>query len=669
MKYLRGALALLLSVVLCIPAPMALAQPAPADRAASEPPARAPYRSNELHGNARILQALNRFTFGPRPGELQAVRAEGLNKWFNQQLHPQSIDETALYARLREYPAMQLSVRNLVHRFPSNAVIRMAMKGSVPIPQDPALHAIYENQIYRMEMRQQGKTNHRREPGRMNRTARHSQTSPTDESIIRSILALPPQQRVDRLVSIREPEFDAVIKSMRPRQHAKLLAGLSPEQRQTVEALQNPERVVVNELMSQRLMCDIYSNAQILEVMTDFWLNHFNIYLRKNPVMPYYLVSYERDTIRPYALGKFEDLLEAVAHSPAMLLYLDNTSSVGPRSIAARRFKRNAWRRSNKRRVDPPNINENYGRELMELHTVGVNAGYTQADVIQAARILTGWTVDRPQLGGGFVFNPNRHEPGTEKVMGYKFKQKGEAQGEAFLHMLATQPATARFISRELAVRFVSDNPPQLLVNRMADTYLATGGDISAVLTTLFHSPEFWARSDYHAKVKTPLEYVVSAARASDANVTNYMPLVNTLRKMGMPLFGCVQPNGYSWKSSAWLNSGDLVDRMNFAMALASNRLPGIRIDWARLTNFAATDRLPRPAAEEARLQPLLLPGGISPSTRTAALEAFQRRNAAAARPVSDVRRFPRRRLPNLRARQTQLLAGLLIGSPDFQRR
>jgi uncharacterized protein (DUF1800 family) len=491
--------------------------------------------------------------------------------------------------------------------------------------------------------------------------------------MVSDILSLTPQQRVDRLISIREPEFDSFIRSLRPWQRARLVAGLNPQQRETVDALQNPEGMVVNELMSERLMCDIYSRAQLLEVMTDFWLNHFNVYLRKNEVMPYYLVSYERDTIRPYALGKFENLLEAVAHSPAMLLYLDNASSVGPRSIAADRFRRAVLRRGGKRRVDLPNINENYGRELMELHTVGVNGGYTQADVISAARILTGWTVYRPQFGGGFTFNPNTHEPGAEKVMGIKFTQKGEAQGEAFLHMLATRPATAHFISHELAVRFVSDNPPQSLVNRMANTYLATGGDISAVLTTMFHSPEFWAKSDYHAKVKTPLEYIVSAVRASDANVTNYMPLVNTLRKMGMPLFGCVQPNGYSWKSSAWLNSGDLVDRMNFAMALASNRLPGVRIDWARLMKFSASapGGIPSPAAEEARLQPLLLPGGVSASTRTAVLDAFHQQNArqAAMRPVTAVRRVPRRRAVNVRLRQTRLLAGLLIGSPEFQRR
>ncbi len=705
MESLKGALALVLCFALSLPSPLAVAQPA--HRTTGEPMARPAYQSAELHGDARILHALNRFTFGPRPGELQAVRAEGLDKWFNQQLHPQTIDESALYTRLKQFPAMQLSVRDLMVRFPSNAMIRMAMNGRLPIPDDPVLHAIYENQIYRVEQPQQGRANKstkmqrrraaRAYPRAMNSsaamdqnamdqnamagtdqmdtmTADGDQSPAIDESMIRDVLALPPQQRISRLISIREPEFDAFMKALRPPQRAALVSGLTPEQRETVEALAGPQRMVVQELVSERLMCDIYSNAQLLEVMTDFWLNHFNVYLGKNEMMPYYLVSYERDTIRPYALGNFEELLEAVAHSPAMLLYLDNASSVGPHSLAAERFERAVWRRRGKKRVDPPGINENYGRELMELHTVGVNGGYTQKDVIEAAKVLTGWGVDRPQFGGGFVFNPNRHEPGTKTVMGLRIKQNGEKEGEELLHMLATRPATAQMLSRELAVRFVSDNPPQSLVNRMANTYMATDGNISAVLTTLFHSPEFWAKSDYHAKVETPMEYVVSAVRSSNADVTNYMPLANTLRIMGMPVFGCVQPNGYDWTSAAWVNTGDLVDRMNFALALAGNRLPGIRVDWAPANEANTSDAaaLPQPAQEEARLLPMLLPGGASETTRAAALEEFQKRstqNAARMRPVAETRRVNPRFAQNVRQRQDQLLAGLLIGSPDFQRR
>ena len=706
MESLRVPVAVILCCVLSVPAPMGFAENAQAlnDRPAAAPSPRPQYRSTQLHGDARILHALDRFTFGPRPGDLETVRTMGLDKWFDQQLHPEALDESDLDARLAQFPAMQWSVQDLIYRYPSNAVIRQAINGRAPIPDNAILHAIYENQIYRIRVREQNKANVQQNANRpspspamtgmsaapaaeaaMDQNANMAQPAqaammpaaddqapPVDESRIDDILALPPGQRIARLVSIREPDFDAVMKALRPPQRAMLMAGLTPEQKETVGALENPERLVGEELISERLMCDIYSNAQLLEVMTDFWLNHFNVFLHKNEQMPYYLVSYVRDTIRPHALGKFEDLLEAVAHSPAMLIYLDNAESVGPDSIAAERFKQAAWRRPDRKKQDAPGINENYGRELMELHTVGVNGGYTQADVIQAARVLTGWTVDRPQIGGGFVFNPNRHEPGTKKVMGLKIKDGGEKEGVELLHMLATRPATAHFISRELAIRFVSDNPPQSLVDHMARTYLATGGDISAVMTTLFHSPEFWSASDDRAKVKTPIEYVVSAVRASNANVENYLPLANALRTMGMPVFGCVPPNGYSWQSSTWVNTGALVDRMNFALALAANRLPGIRVDWASQTNAAADGSIPSPETEEARLEPLLIPTGVSESTRAAALDEFAKQSAqdpAAVRPVADAGRFNRRPAPNVLERQDQLLAGLLIGSPDFQRR
>ncbi len=756
MQILRGSVTLFLCFALCFPAPMGLAQPSPAPRAASQPGARAAYRSTQLQGDARILHALDRFTFGPRPGELDAVRAEGLDKWFDEQLQPRNVDETALYARLAQYPAMQLSVRDLMDRYPGDAMIRMVMNGRTSIPSDPIERAIYENAMYRVRQRQQGRAGqepagHNRDsmgrqsgrharrqmnatpamyesdamaepvksapgqasmdqpsPGRpspdqpspnqptmgqtaqppamddptpMNGTA--AEASRVDPDMIRAILALAPEQRVARLASIREPEFDDFIKSLRPVQRAALVAGLTPRQKETVEALAGAQRMVVQELMAERLICDIYSRAQVLEVMTDFWLNHFNVYLGKDPQMPYYLVSYGRDTIRPYALGRFENLLEAVAHSPAMLIYLDNTSSVGPHSIAAERFAMNAWRRPGKKHHDAPGINENYGRELMELHTISVNGGYTQADVIQASRVLTGWTVDKPQFGGGFIFNPNTHDPGTKVVMGHKIKQNGEKEGEELLHMLATQPSTAQFLSRQLAIRFVGDNPPQSLLDRMAKTYMKSGGNISAVLQTLFHSPEFWSDSNYGAKIKTPLEYVVSAARAGNADVTNFMPLVNALRTMGMPLYGCVQPNGYSWQSAAWVNTGDLADRMNFALAFASNRLPGIVTNWRPqpTTDDAAT---PSPAQEEVRLEPLLLPGGATATTRAAAIAEFEKRSAqqdsssqtprpardqAIMRPVFAAQKSNRRPPPNAVEREDQLLAGLLIGSPDFQRR
>ena len=439
----------------------------------------------------------------------------------------------------------------MLYQLPSNAMIRQVIAGKIPMPQSGALHAVYANQVERIAAK--------REQKQQNQAAQEIGTSitgppaqgsgstqetmaadvpamETDPTFAEAVLALPPSQRLTQLEAMQQPQLDGLLKSLKGPQRQALTAEMTPDQRLTAQALEGPERAVVEELMSERLTRAIYSNAQLQEVMTDFWLNHFNIYLRKNDTMPYYLVSYERDVIRPRALGRFEDLLEAVAHSPAMLLYLDNAESIGPDSAAAEREKA-GFKKNGKA---PEGLNENYARELMELHTLGVNGGYTQADVIQGARILTGWTVDRPSRGGGFVFNENRHEPGTKKVMGHTFKEKGEREGEELLHFLATRPATAKFVSRELAIRFVCDDPPPALVERMAQAYLKSGGDMATVLRTMERSPEFWSQDAYRAKVKTPLEYVVSAVRASGADVENYQPLTAALRRMGMPLYGCI---------------------------------------------------------------------------------------------------------------------------------
>jgi uncharacterized protein (DUF1800 family) len=770
MKFLRGALAAVLCSSLCFPAPLALAQDETnaADSGAQKTTHRQKYTSTQLQGDARIYHALERFTFGLRPGDVEAARQMGLEKWFDQQLHPAAIDEADLNARLAEYPAMQWSTQELLFRMPSPAIIRQAANGKIEIPLSGTLHAVYENQIHRMQLRKaasptlnatnafrmghpaeqqvsksaseqvsegavqqagvmQPEIGNAMAPAPAGQTSNPAASLPSvDPAVITQILVLPPEERVRRLQSMQPEEFEAFIKSLKPVQRKALTEKMTPDLREAMEDLEHPEQTVVEELFAERLARDIYSNAQLQEVMTDFWLNHFNVYLRKNEQMPYYLVSYEREVIRPHALGKFEDLLEAVAHSPAMLIYLDNAQSMGPDSPTAERAKMAAARRPDAKRQAPEGLNENYARELMELHTLGVNGGYTQADVIQVARVLTGWTVDRPQFGGGFVFNPNRHEPGTKKVMGTKIKENGALEGRELLHFLATRPATAQFLSRKLAVRFVSDDPPQALVDRMAKAYLASGGDIPTVLKTLFHSPEFWAASGYRAKVKTPLEYVVSAVRASAADVENYQPLVNQLRQMGMPLYGCIPPVGYKWDEADWVSTGALVDRMNFALSLAANRFPGITVEWAPDFDLSILDSdapakqvAPTPESEEARLEPMLVAGGVSDATRAAALEEFQKQNSSVSQ-VSESRPPPHGQgtvhgdpgrpgappsptlnaesafrmghpglatatsiaqrpthvpkagpgaPPDVYEREDQLLAGLLLGSPEFQRR
>lgn len=712
MPSLQGAVA----AVLCI---SLLSPPVPA-RAADSPPAhsgpRKPYKSSQLQGDQRILHALNRFTFGLRPGDLEVVRAIGLDKWFEQQLDPSSLDLSDLNARLAQFPAMQWNLQDLFYRLPSNGLIRQVMNGKAPVPQNEILHAVYRNQIDRVSAKREAQAQ-KQETGKAtdageaapagNDEAAETPTplikqpssaqpgspemdsmrltkpspaagavTPSDGALFASLLAMQPKDRVMRLVAMSQPEFDAFFTSLRPGQRALFVADLNPDQREVVAALKSPERLVAEELIAQRLTRDIYSTAQLQEVMTDFWLNHFNVYLRKNAQTPYYLVGFERDVIRPLALGKFEDLLEATAHSPAMLVYLDNAESIGPDSYTAQRAAMAAFRRPGNQKKAHEGLNENYARELMELQTVGVNGGYTQADITQVARILTGWTVERPLRGGDFKFDPNRHEPGTKRALGQTFKENGEVEGRQLLHYLATRPATAQFICRKLAIRFVSDDPPQSLVDRMANTYLARGGDIAAVLRTLYHSPEFWSTDVYHAKVKTPLEYVVSAVRASDADIGSFRPLANALRQMGMPLYGCVPPTGYSWEASAWVSAGSLVDRMNFALALAANRLPNIGTNWdpPADSNTAPTvsTGAPTPAAEELRLESLLTPGGVSESTRTAVLQQFEQQNPASpsANPSASTARPAafRVQLTPLE-RQDATLAGLLLGSPEFQRR
>jgi uncharacterized protein (DUF1800 family) len=717
MERLRAALAVLLCALLAAPAVPAIAQtPAPATHG------RQPYQSGELHGDDRILHALNRFTFGAKPGDLEAVRATGLEKWFAQQLRPDTIDNSALQAHLAQFPAMQWDTEQLLVRLPSNAMIRQAADGKVPIPNDGVLRAVYEDEIARYQNRQQKKEQEKQqaslvasasmtnasmstpaETGQMMTPA--ADASPDQpaftEAQITRILALPPQQRVSHLALMQQPEFDSFRKSLKGPQRAALNASLTPAQKETVAALENPQRVVNEEVVAQRLTRDIYSSAQLQEVMTDFWLNHFNVYLHKNDETPYYLVSYERDVIRPRALGKFEDLLEATAHSPAMLLYLDNSSSMGPDSAAAEKAKMANARRPNAKKAAPEGLNENYARELMELHTLGVNGGYTQADVTQVARVLTGWTVDKPQRGGSFKFDETRHEPGAKKVLGKKIKEHGQQEGQQLLHLLATRPATAKFISRKLAIRFVGDEPPQALVDRMAKTFLKSDGDISAVLKTLFHSPEFWAPDSYRAKVKTPLEYVVSAARASNANIDNLQPLANALRDMGMPVYGAVPPTGYKWDASDWVSTGALVNRMNFALTLAANKLPGIAITWSPQTAPLVTgidngssvsqptsagfipSPAPTPEAEEQRLEGLLVDGGVSPTTRAAVLNQFNVQFNAQTQAQTQPQNMQTQPRPQSIAvkpinptqaaaaleKQDQLLAGLLLGSPEFQRR
>jgi uncharacterized protein (DUF1800 family) len=412
--------------------------------------------------------------------------------------------------------------------------------------------------------------------------------------------------------------------------------------------------------MQGKLLRAVYSDRQLEEVMTDFWFNHFNVFIGK-AADRYLIPGYERDVIRPHAMGKFEDLLVATAESPAMLFYLDNWLSVGPNSDVANGILKHRKHAPKDAPVKTAKgkrngLNENYGRELMELHTLGVNGGYTQKDVTEVARVFTGWTLKRPKEGTGFTFEPRMHEPGDKIVLDHRIKSNGEKEGREVLHILAHHPSTAKFVCTKLAMRFVSDDPPPLLVDRMVHTFLKKDGDIREVLKTMLQSPEFWSADAYRAKVKTPLEFVVSAVRASGADVTDATPLAHQLDIMGMPLYGMQPPTGYSMKASTWVNSAALLGRMNFALALTTGKLRGIQTTPEAITAGSST---PNDSTETlAILEGRLLAGDVSKQTHDTILAQMSDPK------ISQRRLDDPKRPPNLGA-----VAGLILGSPEFQKR
>jgi uncharacterized protein (DUF1800 family) len=313
-------------------------------------------------------------------------------------------------------------------------------------------------------------------------------------------------------------------------------------------------RRVLAELGEQRLLRAVYSERQLNELLVDFWFNHFNVFAGKGPDR-IYVTEYERDVIRPRVLGRFRDLLGAVAESPAMLFYLDNWRSAGH------------------------GLNENYARELLELHTLGVDGGYAQKDVVEVARAFTGWTIDRPRTGGGFRFDPRMHDEADKVVLGHTIRAGGKGEGDRVLDILAVHPSTARFIATKLTRRFVSDAPPASLVDRAAARFQETRGDLRETLRVILTSAEFLAPESRHAKVKTPLEFLVSAVRASGAEVVSALPLLRALGELGMPLYMCQPPTGYADTAETWISTGGLLNRMNFAVALTDGRLKGIRVE------------------------------------------------------------------------------------------
>jgi len=452
-----------------------------------------------------IVHVLNRTGFGPRQGDLERVRSQGIQRYIDEQLRPERLADAPVSARLAGLTTIGLSSRQIAQQY--------------ELPQ--------------IEARKERKDD-----------AKNNGTGAAD---------------------VKQPP----------------------------DAMQVKANSVMVELSEQKLLRAVYSERQLQEVLTDFWFNHFNVDARKGADR-FLLTEYERDVIRPRVLGKFRDLLGATAKSPAMLFYLDNWMSADPSgphpiegTLGRPRFGYGRFggpvalpRAKAPAKNGPNGLNENYGRELMELHTLGVDGGYTQKDVTEVARAFTGWTIDRPRQGGGFVFNERIHDMGQKVVLGHVIRAGGrESDGEQVLDILARHPSTATFIATKLARRFVSDTPPPALVERVAARFRETDGDLREVTRAILMSPEFLSTDAYGAKVKTPFEFVASALRATGADVQDARPLVREVQQLGMPLYMCQPPTGYKDTGDAWVNTGALVSRMNLAFRLASGHVKGTSVD------------------------------------------------------------------------------------------
>jgi len=471
----RRAAALALSVALTVPAVTLAAKKAPQPAGEED---------------AEIIHALNRLGYGPRPGDVEKVRAMGLERWTLQQLHPDRIPDPAVATRLAALRTIRLSTGELVNRY--------------DIPREAK----------------------------------------------REIAA----KRAD-MENASEEDMRAARREFMQKYRSQMDG--TPQE-------------VVQELQSAKILRAVYSERQLDEVLVDFWLNHFNVFAGKGPVK-FMVGEYEREVIRPRAWGRFEDLLRATAESPAMLFYLDNWLSADP----------NAQPTGFRGRARKRGLNENYAREIMELHTLGVDGGYTQKDVTEVARCFTGWTMRNPRGAPRFLFNERIHDRGDKQILGHRIKGDGKNEGDKVIHLLATHPSTARFISYKLARRFVADEPPPALVDRAAETFRKTSGDIRAVVKTIVTSPEFTSPAARAAKIKTPLEFVVSAVRASGAEVDDARVLAQRLATMGMPLYQQQPPTGYRDTADAWVSTSGLLARLNLALDLSGGKVRGVAVDPA----------------------------------------------------------------------------------------
>ena len=649
-----GAIALAVSLLLT---PLVVAGPKkPKKIKATANPLQYVAFSKPLPEAEQLHHALDRLTFGPRPGDFEAIQRMGLDKWLRMQLYPERVPENPiLEQRLAPLESLRMTMHETYVHYPSPQMIAAVARGRGSLPDDPELRAIVVRLADRYLQRKQGAN------AQLAGTAQQAGALATDPNDLSDL-----NLKVD-LSDVLNPQAIATLDNGKPEDKRQVLASIPPEkaldfawalrrqQKQQLLPLAPvwlrrqmmlsiaPQGVIASDLSEAKLLRAIYSNHQLEELLVDFWYNHFNVFLNKGGDR-YMVPTYERETIRPHVFGRFYDLLLETAKSPAMLFYLDNWQSVSPNAEQARFQTPNRPKRG---------LNENYGRELLELHTLGVDGGYTQKDVIEVARCFTGWTIANPRKGGAFEYNDKVHDKGRKVVLGHVIPAGGGMNdGLKVLEIVAHHPSTAQFISLQLAKRFVADDPPPSLVDRMAATFKKTDGNLRAVVETMISSPEFWSEGAYRAKIKTPFEMIASAARATNADVTSAFPLANELQKLGEPLYRKIEPTGYSSANAEWVSSAGLLDRMNFALALAHNRVPGVSVDVARWQPLVEKDPmdLARHILEQDPSAPTK--AAIEKALASPDLQKQLAQNAKAGPP----------QLPSL-------IAGLVIGSPEFQRR
>jgi uncharacterized protein (DUF1800 family) len=608
----------------------------------------------ELTADEAIVHALNRLAYGPRPGDVERVRQMGLAKWIEQQLNPNSIDDKAMEARLQDYPTLRMTTAKLIDEY----------------PQPKPVEKQAEKQIQAQARQEQRRSDAAATV--VEKDMQNVQGQPANSDVTAATSVSAPQPSPDNPNAPAPMKQQVSNAATNGAGRRDVLGGGDPNNvpRAIADDSKKPQRVVA-ELSMAKVTRAIYSERQLQQVMDDFWFNHFNVFAGKGEDR-YYLTSYERDVIQPHAFGKFKDLVTLTAKSSAMLFYLDNFLSADPRAAerqAMQRAMRQQARYARFGRPWPPRpagnpqqakknergLNENYGRELMELHTLGVDGGYTQKDVTEVARCFTGWTIEKPRQYADFKFDDKLHDPDPKIVLGKKIHTGGMKDGEQVIDLLVHHPSTAKFISTKLARRFVSDTPPPALVSRMADTFQSSDGDIKAVLHTMIWSPEFWSREAYRAKIKTPFELVVSAVRALGTDVDTPMPLVQWVGRIGEPLYQCQPPTGYSDKADTWVNTGALLNRLNYSLALAGNKMRGARTDVASLLGV---DSSADPKTALDRAVQVFLGGQAGPTTVKTLEKQLDNPQVLQAK-LDD----PRKQV------DLGVVAGLVLGAPEFQRR